>query len=512
MQVALTDLIQSLSKAEKKEVSQAFRIQKGERTHTHCLYEFLIHRKNPNKHEFLANHKEVDPKQMSNIQASLYFFVLEQLRKLSTKKEIELRIREKIDFATILFGRGLFDQSKAMMKKVSRLAEKYHMEELQNEALYREQIIELHQSGDNTLQEATKLREQTEKASESLRNINAFAGLALQLHAQFTERGYIENEKDRVELAQFFQNHLPNTQRAQLNLTELLYYHRAYFWFYYLQQDFVRAYRHSRSGLELIEKHNLQLTRPLLFFKSLYYVLNTFFRTNNRKRFDYFFSQLESACSKFEKSANRNLQFVMFKFLGFQRMNQAMLHGQFQKALQHMDWMNKGFEDFEDMLESRFVIVWRYKVACLYFGVGDYNSALVYLNRIIHSAEPNFRQDIHGYARILRLVSLFELKEYELLYANARTTYQFFVTQQKLDAFHVEILRFIRKSIRKSPDSLKADFSHLRTQMIQISKNQLARKPFYYFDIISWLESQIYKKPVGEIIREKGLGHKVLFT
>ena len=47
--------------------------------------------------------------------------------------------------------------------------------------------------------------------------------------------------------------------------------------------------------------------------------------------------------------------------------------------------------------------------------------------------------------------------------------------------------------------------------MIVISEKPYEKRPFYYFDIISWLESKFEKRPISEIIKERGLGHKKLF-
>ena len=43
-------------------------------------------------------------------------------------------------------------------------------------------------------------------------------------------------------------------------------------------------------------------------------------------------------------------------------------------------------------------------LACLYFGSGDNDTAIDYLNLIINQRSPNYRSDIQAYARILSLI------------------------------------------------------------------------------------------------------------
>jgi hypothetical protein len=55
------------------------------------------------------------------------------------------------------------------------------------------------------------------------------------------------------------------------------------------------------------------------------------------------------------------------------------------------------------------------------------------------------------------------------------------------------------------------ELRNLYKKMIVISEKPYEQRPFYYFDIISWLESKFEKRPISEIIKERGLGHKKLF-
>jgi hypothetical protein len=50
---------------------------------------------------------------------------------------------------------------------------------------------------------------------------------------------------------------------------------------------------------------------------------------------------------------------------------------------------------------------------------------------------------------------------------------------------------------------LKSEFKKLHSQLIELEKRPFENRAFLYLDVISWLESKIENRPIGDIIREK---------
>jgi len=50
-----------------------------------------------------------------------------------------------------------------------------------------------------------------------------------------------------------------------------------------------------------------------------------------------------------------------------------------------------------------------------------------------------------------------------------------------------------------------AAFRDLRDQLLPLQHNPYERRAFMYFDIISWLESKLEHRRVGEVINEKAM-------
>jgi hypothetical protein len=47
--------------------------------------------------------------------------------------------------------------------------------------------------------------------------------------------------------------------------------------------------------------------------------------------------------------------------------------------------------------------------------------------------------------------------------------------------------------------------------MYKVAQNKFEQRPFFYFDIIGWLDSKLEEKSLSDIISERGLGHRVLY-
>ena len=64
----------------------------------------------------------VTKQQLSNLKAHLYKQILISLRLNPSHQSIRIQIREQLDFATILYSKGLYKQSLKILDKVKALA------------------------------------------------------------------------------------------------------------------------------------------------------------------------------------------------------------------------------------------------------------------------------------------------------------------------------------------------------------------------------------------------------
>jgi hypothetical protein len=168
-------------------------------------------------------------------------------------------------------------------------------------------------------------------------------------------------------------------------------------------------------------------------------------------------------------------------------------------------------EEYNLFLDQHRTLIFYYKIASLYFGAGDFDNAIDYLNKIINW-KVNLRNDLQCYARLLHLIAHYELGNFQLLEYLIKTVYRFMAKMQNLSLVEEEVFRFLRKSFYLSARKLKPEFEKLLNTIRQFETSKFETRAFAYLDIISWLESKLNDKQTYEIIHEKYLrGRKVAY-
>jgi hypothetical protein len=87
--------------------------------------------------------------------------------------------------------------------------------------------------------------------------------------------------------------------------------------------------------------------------------------------------------------------------------------------------------------------------------------------------------------------------------------YRFMAKMQNLTVVEEAMFSFIRHSFKNVPaKKLKPELETFLAKIKHLEKNRFETRAFAYLDIISWVESKVYGKPMSEIIHEKYLKSK----
>ena len=140
----------------------------------------------------------------------------------------------------------------------------------------------------------------------------------------------------------------------------------------------------------------------------------------------------------------------------------------------------------------------------LYFGSGDYSTCIDYMQKIINDP-TDLRYDLQCYARVLHLMSHYEMGNFSILESLTKSVYRFMSKMQNLTVVEEEMFRFLRTSFQLSRHKLKTELEIFLNKIKHLEKNRFETRAFAYLDIISWVESKVYQKTMGEVIREKYL-------
>ena len=108
----LVQLINSLTRAEKRHFRLFVkRNQSSDDILFLQLFDFLEKRREYEEEAILRKLPEIKKQQLSNLKAHLYKQLLTSLRLLSAREVADIQIREMVDYARILYNKGLYKQS-----------------------------------------------------------------------------------------------------------------------------------------------------------------------------------------------------------------------------------------------------------------------------------------------------------------------------------------------------------------------------------------------------------------
>ncbi|WP_343745212.1 hypothetical protein [Chitinophaga sp.] len=468
------------------------------------LFSTLDKMKDYDEEQILKKVPDLKKQQLSNVKAHLYKHLLSSLRQLYKQKDPLIDLREQLDHARVLYNKGLYNQSLKVLAKAKTMALEQEEVMMSYEIVEFEKLIESRHITRSLENRAEALSSESRQIEHQLTHISRLSTLSLRMYGLYLKLGHARNERDADMVKSFFEGQLPQRDASQMSFYEKIYLYQASCWYYYILQDFVMYYRYTQKWVDLFKQYpRLQQTDMDLYIKAQHNLLTAHFYTSNFEKFKSALCDLETFIRANEESFHENTRTSAFVYLYTAKINRYFLEGTFSQGLAMVPELESEISNHTLKIDQHRVLVFYYKIACLYFGSGDNSKAIFYLNKIINLKIGNLRADIQCFARILHLIAHYELENYSLVEYLIKSVYHFISKHKDLGLVMEAIMKFLRRYIYANPKELRSAFVDLKDRLEQISEDPYERRSFLYLDIISWLESKIENIPVQEVIHRK---------
>ena len=497
-------LIKSLSKSEKRHFTlYVNRLGINLDAKFLVLFNLLDKMTNYNEDEILKN-KSISKLQLSNLKAHLYKQILVSLRMNPVNQNIRIQIREQLDFATILYHKGLYKQSLKILDKVKSIALENEEKLIASEIVELEKVIESQYITRSMVGRADELIQQTKELSRQNATASVLSNLSLQLYSFMLKSGYAKSDLEMKEISTFFKNELPEHPINELDFREKLWLYKAHLWHSFLIQDFLSCYKYSSKWVNLFHKNEFMINaNPVWYIKGSSYLLESLYLIKHKSHYKKALDRFEKTITSEDFPKNDNLNSLSLLCIYSSKFNLHFLEGDFEGGLYLVDEILKSLKKHENRIDEHHVMVFYYKIACLYFGSGNNRKCIEYTKKIIENKNLTMREDLMCFARILSLVAHYESGMDYHLEIQLKSTYKFLIKMNDLHEVQHEIIKFLKKLGTIYPHQLKSEFKKLHSQLQVLENHPYEKRAFLYLDIISWLESKIEGKPVAIIIKEK---------
>ncbi|MCT4638781.1 MAG: hypothetical protein N4A72_13860 [Bacteroidales bacterium] len=501
----LFKLVKSLTKAEKRSFKlYAKRLSAGENSKFMKLFDVLDKQQIYDEALLLKKASEIKPSQLSNIKAHLYKSILISLHLNNQNNDVDITLHQQLDYAKILYNRGLYRQSLKMLEKAKTVAENSCRDFIRYEIIEFEKLIESQYITNSIKERSETLSVESDKVSDSVRNVTYFSNFALKLYSFYLRIGYVRNERDYLMVENLYKSTLDNKPHNPDSFLDRLYFFQAHVWYNLITQDFINVYKYSLSWVNMFEENsNMRFIQPDLYFKGYGNLLNSLYFIGQYDKFCLALQGLKDFVNDDKLAKSYNNRLLGFKYLYENLINKHFLEGTFREGVKLIPEIEKQLEELRYHIDIHWEIIIHYKIACLYFGADEHRLALKYLNKIINVKDDNVNRDIQSFARILALISYYELGDVDFLDHQIRSVYRFLLQQKDLYRVQKVIIKFLKSlpylSVSEANNKILEHIDILK----KLQQDRFEKRPFLYLDFVSWLESKIQNCTVEEVIGAK---------
>jgi hypothetical protein len=501
---ALFSLVKSLSKSEKRQF-KLYVGRLGGNVDANFMSLFnLLDKVSTYNDELILQKTNIKKQQISNTKAHLYKQILVSLRFNPVHQNVKSQIREQFDFASILYSKGLYKQSLKILEKAKELALNNDENNLAYGIVEFEKVIESQYITHSISNRADQLSEQAKKLSLKNVRTSKLSNLSLQLYSLLLKQGYVKDESDSKIVSEYFEKRLPKYQLSDLGFMEKLFLYKAYLWRSLILQDFISSYKYAQKWVDLFQDNpEMKKQNPVFYLKGVNYLLESLFLTMHKTKFNNLLETLRTDIDLEQISLNENTKTLAFIYYSQNKLNLHFIDGTFSDGLKFVSELLLEIEDYKDKIDAHHIMVFYYKIACMYFGAGKNEECIFYLEKIINNKDLSMREDLLCFSRVLNLVAHYDAGIDYNIEKLIVSTYKFLIKMNDLHEVQRKMIAFLKNLSNIYPQDLRKEFVKLYDELIQYKDHPYEKRAFLYLDILSWLESKIQNATVEEIIQQK---------
>lgn len=502
----LFEMIQSLTKAEKRNFRlYAKRIQGESDAKFLQLFDLLEKQKDFDEETIIRKLKDSNKSQLSNLKRHLYQHILTCLRLMEIHKHEEIQIREWIDYAVILYGKGLYLQSLKLLAKAKSLANKINHDILQLEIVEFEKRIESRHITRSTTERMDDLQAESETHSNTNLSIALLSNFKLALQRLFINEGHIKTKEDRAKLEEHFRSKLPKQEEEAHTFFEKIHVYHAYYWYHYLLQEYDKCEEYAEKWVNLYASEPKMIEMDMdMYMIGMHQLLVTAFYLRNYPVFIKTLDRFEKFRKEVYPKFNYNSQILSFLFVHQGRFNRHFLEGSFQegtgRTLQHA---LRRIRKYDNKLDAHKLLIFYFKIAWLWMGAGKPAQAIDYLNQILNHPGKALREDMQAYASLMFIMAHYDLKNMDFLDYVINNTARFISKMQDTSKLQKASIGFFRRLINAKSDDTAKLFLDFRKKLSELKAEEFEKRSFIFLDIESWVESKIQHKTLAQVVKER---------
>ncbi|MEL6389384.1 MAG: hypothetical protein AAFQ02_04430 [Bacteroidota bacterium] len=492
---SLFSLVKSLTKADKRNFKlYAKRIQSDDDMMFLKLFDVLDRMKEMDEDEIVTRLRLTDKGQLSNLKRHLYKQVLTSLRMISTSRIKSIEIREHIDYAHVLYAKGLYRQSLKILQRAKKLASKEELDLLQLEIIeFQKRIESRHITNTGPIKNEALTKEAEEVAKVVQQSVN-MSNLSVLLHGFYIKNSHVKSEKEKLEFKTSFESRLSNVNLSNMGYGERIYFFQCRVWYHYVLLDFDACYEYALKWIGVFEDSpELKMLDTDLYMRGYHYLLTAAFNAQKRDLLVQHLNELQAFRKTNYAKFNETSKIFSFIYVHWARLNIHFLDGSYIEGVDIIPRTLRRIKRYKNRMATHRVMVFYYKIAWMHLGAGDPGKTVSYVSMIINDDKEDFREDIQSYSRLLYLMAHYDLDNLELLPYLVRMVDAFFKKIKTSNRLQERSIRFFKK-VHTVPITERHEvIVEFAQDLKEIRKDPFEKRAYLYLDIYNWAQAKISK-------------------
>ena len=501
--MTLFKLIKNLSKAEKRHFKLSSQSSKTENAKYVKLYDILDQMESYDQSIVLSKMKEGSKSQLNNLKKHLQQQILNSLVSLKANTDTSAHIRIMIEQSNLLLDKSMVDDAISLLNKAKKLALNYYYYSLALDVVEKLKTIELVYIGKNTMDNNTSLDEQASFLISKINTVITLSNISTQLSSLNFRLGYARSAKDMKIISAYFKSKLDIINNSCFDFLENLHYYHCLAWYSLIRYDFVHTHRWLRKSMQLFDSNpTMKTIYHEHYIRGIAKSLEIMFMTRQLNPLKKTIAKLHSEQNEIlPRTARVNSHVELTLILAI--LNMHMLEGSFVEGTQLESRVEQFLQQSENRIDEHYLMMVNYKMACIFFGANDYRGCKRCLARVIAVKNDRYRRDLHVFSRILNLIASYEIGDDETLEYQIKSVYSYVVKINDMRAVQHAIITFLKRLPYIGAGEFNSELKKLHQELEPLEVHPYERRPFFYLDIISWLESKITGVDIGVIRRRK---------
>ena len=501
----LFDLIKSLSPEEEKKFTLLSSLQAGDKNYIK-LFNYIQHQESYDEEDVKEHFKkEIFVQHFASEKNQLLHHILKSLRFHRYETITSAKIDEDIKNIQLLFNKSLYKQSRKQLSMIKKRAHDFELFYSLLEIIELEKVLidmEAH-FGDINYR---SLKELIEEENDVFLKIENFAAYEVQLAKlnNLSSRLMIARSKEDVKEI----TDVIKAAKLIASTTGMLAYKSRIIYLYTigLGNRLMNEVDEAYSAFSELIVH-MENKPEIISEMPDYYILSHGFLVRHfaiKKQYNDGFKMIDKLKSlSLNKYFNAiDLQIAIFIQSYITEITLYAYIGQHDKAKNIIPYVIKGLDKYETKINNEELVKIYHIISMIYFGVGEYNKSLVWLNKIINTNYDDLRQDTIRISKLINLIIHFELGNDDLLSYIYKSSVRFFNNQKKQYKFETVFLDYFKKiALSKRDSKQKETYVKFKEELQTVFKDKYEKNALEFFNFYAWLDSKIHSITFAEAIQ-----------